>query len=118
MNIEEFHVYCLSKHSVTEGFPFGPEILVLKVGGKVFALARLDNPQFSVNLKADPDYAVELRELYEEVQPGYHMNKKHWNTVNFEGNLPEELLKKLIDHSYELVVKGLSKAKRMELGLN
>ncbi|MET3732269.1 MmcQ/YjbR family DNA-binding protein [Moheibacter stercoris] len=118
MHIEDFHQYCLSKKAVTEEFPFGPETLVFKVGGKIFALSGLDNPEFSVNLKCDPTYAEELRENYEEVQPGYHMNKKHWNTISFEGNLSEELLQKLIDHSYELVVKSLSKQKRLEFGLD
>lgn len=117
MNIEEFHEYCLTKTAVTEEFPFGPDTLVLKVGGKVFALSGLDNPIFSVNLKCSPEYAEELRENYEEIQPGYHMNKKHWNTVNFEGNIPDELLRQLIDHSYELVVRGIPKSKRKELGL-
>lgn len=115
MNIEEFRIYCISKKSVTEEFPFGPETLVLKVEGKIFALTGLDSPVFQVNLKCDPEYAEELREDYTEVQPGYHMNKKHWNTVNFEGTIPEELLQKLIDHSYELVVKSLPKSKRDKL---
>lgn len=115
MNIEEFRIYCISKSSVTEEFPFGPETLVLKVEGKIFALTGLDSPVFQVNLKCDPKYAEELREAYTEVQLGYHMNKKHWNTVNFEGTIPEELLQKLIDHSYELVVKSLPKSKRDKL---
>lgn len=115
MNIEEFRIYCIAKPSVTEEFPFGPETLVFKVEGKVFALTGLDNPVFQVNLKCDPDHAEELRESYDEVRPGYHMNKKHWNTVDFEGSLPEELLKSLVDHSYELVVKSLPKSKREKL---
>lgn len=115
MNIEEFRIFCISKPAVTEEFPFGPETLVFKVAGKVFALTGLDEINFKVNLKCDPEYAEELRESYEEVKPGYHMNKKHWNTVNFEGNLPEELLRELINHSYELVVKSLSKSKRENL---
>lgn len=115
MNIEEFRIYCLEKLSVTEEFPFGPETLVYKVAGKVFALTGLDEINFKVNLKCDPDYAEELRESHHEVKPGFHMNKKHWNTVDFEGSLPEELLRKLIDHSYELVVKSLPKSKRENL---
>lgn len=115
MNIEEFRIYCLEKLSVTEEFPFGPETLVYKVAGKVFALTGLDEINFKVNLKCDPDYAEELRESHDEVKPGFHMNKKHWNTVDFEGSLPEELLRKLIDHSYELVVKSLPKSKRENL---
>lgn len=115
MNIEEFRIYCLEKPAVTEEFPFGPETLVFKVAGKVFALTGLDEINFKVNLKCDPDYAIELRESYEEVKPGYHMNKKHWNTVDFEGSLPEELLRNLTNHSYELVVKSLPKSKRENL---
>ncbi|WP_084017600.1 MmcQ/YjbR family DNA-binding protein [Moheibacter sediminis] len=115
MNIEEFRIFCLEKPAVTEEFPFGPETLVFKVAGKVFALTGLDEVNFKVNLKCDPGYAEELRESHEEVKPGYHMNKKHWNTVDFEGSLPEKLLKKLIDHSYELVVKSLPKSKRENL---
>jgi predicted DNA-binding protein (MmcQ/YjbR family) len=117
MNIEEFYSYCLKKQLVTEEFPFGPETLVFKVAGKVFALCGLDNPRFMVNLKCDPDLGEELREEHPEIQAGYHMNKKHWNTVDFEGNLSDELLKELIDHSYELVVKGIPKSKKIELGL-
>src|SRR5690606_33080754 len=100
---------------VKEEFPFGPETLVFKVGGKIFALTGLDNSDFSVNLKCDPDYAEELREKHTEVQPGYHMNKKHWNTVNFEGSLSEEFLSELINHSYELVLKSLPKLKRAQI---
>jgi predicted DNA-binding protein (MmcQ/YjbR family) len=117
MNIEEFYSYCLQKQHVTEEFPFGPETLVFKVAGKVFALCGLDNPQFLVNLKCDPDYAEDLRESYPEIQPGYHMHKKHWNTIDFEAGLSDELLRELIDHSYQLVVKGIPKSKRIELGL-
>lgn len=115
MNIEEFRIYCISKPGVTEEFPFGPETLVYKVEGKVFALTGLDSPVFEVNLKCNPDHALELREIHPEVKPGYHMNKKHWNTVNFEGNLPEGLLKNLVDHSYESVVQKLPKSKRNQL---
>jgi len=117
MNIEQFREFCLQKPLVTEEFPFGPETLVFKVAGKMFALTGLDSPELTVNLKADPDYSMELREKYVEVQPGYHMNKLHWNTVSFEGSLPEELLKELIDHSYLLVVASFSKSKRKELGI-
>ncbi|MFA7687210.1 MAG: MmcQ/YjbR family DNA-binding protein [Moheibacter sp.] len=115
MNIEEFRQFCISKPGVTEEFPFGPETLVFKVEGKIFALTGLDNPVFEVNLKCDPEYAEVLREEYPAVRPGYHMNKKHWNTVNFEGGLSEELLEKLVNHSYELVVKSLPKSKREKL---
>ena len=115
MNIEEFHQYCITKPGVEETFPFGPETLVFKVMGKVFAITGLDSDEFTVNLKCDPSRALELREEHPEVQPGFHMNKKHWNTVHFEGELEEKLLLELIDHSYNLVVKGLPKKLREEL---
>lgn len=115
MNIEDFRNYCLSKKRVTEEFPFGPETLVFKVEGKVFALTGLEHPVFEVNLKCDPDYAEELREKHPEIKSGYHMSKKHWNTVNFEGSLSDEFLKSLIDHSYDSVVKKLPKSIRGKL---
>lgn len=109
MNIEDFRIYCLSKAGTEECLPFDKDTLVFKVMGKMFALTSLASETFRANLKCDPDRALELRESYEEVQPGYHMNKKHWNTVSFEGSLKDSMLKELIDHSYDLVVKGLSK---------
>ena len=112
MNIEEFHAYCLAKKGVEETFPFDEVTLVFKVMGKVFALTGLDNDPFEVNLKCDPDYAIELREEFEAIRAGFHMNKKHWNTVHFEGDINDKLLCELIDHSYDLVVKGLKKADR------
>jgi predicted DNA-binding protein (MmcQ/YjbR family) len=110
MHIEAFHEYCMQKAGAEECFPFGPETLVFKVGGKIFALTGLDGDGFRVNLKCEPARAVELRSSYPEVTPGYHMNKTHWNTVDFEGNMPEWLLRELIDHSYDLVVRSLPKA--------
>lgn len=115
MDLESFREYCLAKRGVTEGTPFGEDVLVFKVGGKMFALAALDEIPATANLKCDPDLALELRDRYEQVQPGYHMNKKHWNTVEIEGGIPAAELRKMIDHSYELVVKSLPKAKREEL---
>ncbi len=112
MNIEAFRDYCLSKKAVEETFPFDEVTLVFKVMGKVFAITGLDNEEFSVNLKCDPEYAIELREEYEDIQPGFHMSKKHWNTVHFENGLRDDLLIKLIDHSYDLVVAKLKKADR------
>lgn len=107
MHIEDFRSYCLSKAFVTEEFPFGPETLVYKVKGKIFAITGLDEASLKVNLKCEPEKALFLREMHTEVQPGYHMNKKHWNTVEFEGNLATKFLKELIDHSYDLVVSTL-----------
>lgn len=115
MDIETFREYCLSKKGVTEGFPFDKSTLVFKVMGKMFALTGLEKTPFSVNLKCDPDRALELREYHPEVTPGYHMNKKHWNTVNFSGSLSTNLKQELIDHSYDLIVNGLTKRLKQEL---
>ncbi len=109
MDIESFRDYCLKKKGVEEAFPFDEVTLVFKVMGKIFAATGLDNTELKVNLKCDPERAIELREQYEEVQPGWHMNKKHWNTVKFDGDLEEALLLELIDHSYDLVVQKLSR---------
>ena len=113
MDAAEFREYCLAKPGATEGTPFGPEVLVFKVGGKMFALAALDEVPKTVNLKCDPDLALDLRDRYEQVSPGYHMNKKHWNTVEIATGIPDVELRTMIDHSYELVVKGLPKAARV-----
>lgn len=115
MNVEKFRDYCLSKPAVTEGTPFGPEDIVFKVEGKMFALLALDEVPPAANLKCDPDLALELRDRYEQVQPGYHMNKKHWNTVVLDGVIPEKEIRKMIDASYALVVQSLPKAKREKL---
>jgi predicted DNA-binding protein (MmcQ/YjbR family) len=110
MDLAEFREYCLTKSGVTESTPFGEDVLVFKVGGKMFALTSLDEVPVRGNLKCDPDLALELRDRYEQVRPGYHMNKRHWNTVEIESGIPEAELRKMIDHSYELVVKSLPKA--------
>lgn len=115
MHIEAFREYCLAKPGVEETFPFDEVTLVFKVMGKMFAATGLDSDLFRVNLKCDPERVPELRDQYEEIQPGYHMNKKHWNTVSFEGDLEENFLKSLIDHSYDLVVKKLPKKDRLFL---
>ena len=108
MDIETFRKYCLKLPGVEETFPFGPDTLVYKVFGKVFAITGLEEEVFNVNLKCDPERAIELREEYpDQIIPGWHMNKKHWNTVSFENGLSNHLLHELIDHSYDLVVKGL-----------
>ena len=111
MDLTEFREYCLSKPSATEGAPFGPDVLVFKVAGKIFALAALDEVPPTVNLKCDPDLAVDLRDRYEQVRPGYHMNKKHWNTVEIDSRIPDIELRKMIDHSYKLVIERLPKPK-------
>lgn len=116
MNIEELREYCLSKSKVTEEFPFDESTLVFKVMGKMFALTGLDSEDQSVNLKCDPDLAIELREKYpNDVFPGYHMNKKHWNTVIYSGSLTDTYVKELVDHSYQLVVDSLPKKLKAEL---
>ena len=112
MNVEEFRVYCLAKEGVTEEFPFDETTLVFKVAGKIFAITGLDDPEFKVNLKCDPDRSVLLREEYESIRPGWHMNKRHWNTVYVDGSFPDRLFIELIDHSYDLVVKGLPRKLR------
>jgi predicted DNA-binding protein (MmcQ/YjbR family) len=115
MDLAQFREYCLRKSRATESTPFGPDVLVFKVSGKMFALATLDEVPTRVNLKCDPDLALELRDRYDQVTPGYHMNKKHWNTVELEGAIPDPELRKMIDHSYELVAASLPKAHRVKL---
>src|SRR5256884_9905121 len=112
MDLAEFREYCLTKPGASEETPFGPDVLVFKVGGKMFALAALEEVPTTVNLKCDPDLALDLRDRYEQVRPGYHMNKKHWNTIDIEAGIPDSEVRKMIDHSYELVVKSLPKAAR------
>ena len=114
MNIEEFREYCLAKPATSESLPFDNKTLVFKVHNKMFSLAGIENFE-SVNLKCDPEYAIELREKFEGVQPGYHMNKQHWNTVLTDGSVPDDLLYELIDHSYELVARGLRRKVRDSL---
>lgn len=115
MDVAEFRTLCLAKRGVTESTPFGEEHLVFKVADKMFALLSLDEVPASANLKCDPDLALELRDRYVEVLPGYHMNKKHWNTVVIDGAIPEAEIRKMIDHSYDLVVAALPKRKREQL---
>ncbi|HSZ24076.1 MAG TPA: MmcQ/YjbR family DNA-binding protein [Cytophagaceae bacterium] len=114
MNIEEYREYCLSKKEVIEELPFGPDTLVFKVKGKIFALTSLETFE-SINLKCDPEEAVALREKYEAVIPGYHMNKKHWNTIIMDGSLSDKLIKQWIDDSYKLVINALTKKEKEEL---
>lgn len=107
MDIESLREYCLAKPSVEEGFPFGETTLVFKVKGKMFLLAGLNNPILQFNAKCDPEQAIEWREQYPAVQPGYHMNKKLWNTVIIDGSIPTRILRQMIDDSYRLVVLSL-----------
>ncbi|MFK7912172.1 MAG: MmcQ/YjbR family DNA-binding protein [Akkermansiaceae bacterium] len=107
--------HCLSQKGVEETTPFGPEVLVYKVMGKVFALIDPDEFPSFVNLKCDPDRALELRDEHDAVKPGYHMNKKHWNSVYLDGTLPHELVRELIDHSYDMVVNSLKRSDRENL---
>ena len=109
MNIETIQQYCLSLKNVTEDMPFGEDTLVFRIGGKIFALMSLNESESRINLKCAPDFAIELREQYSDVQPGYHMNKKHWNTIYCERDLEEKVIKKLIQHSYQLVLDSLPK---------
>jgi len=111
MNIEELREYCLSKKGVTEHFPFDEVTLVFKVGDKMFALTNLDGEP-SVNLKCDPERAIELREQHSSIIPGYHMNKTHWNTVLMDGTVSDKLIYELVEHSYNLVFESLPKIKR------
>ena len=105
MNIETIRDYCLSKPGAEETLPFGPDVIVFKVNGKVFLLLPLDTEELRFNVKCDPDLAIELREQYSSVLPGWHMNKKHWNTIVVDGTVPSKLIREWIDHSYELVNK-------------
>ena len=114
MNIEEIRVYCLSRKQVTEDFPFGDDTLVFKVKGKMFVLINLEG-ELRMNLKCDPEEAIHLREKYDAVIPGYHMNKKLWNTVIVDSNITDQLLKKWIDESYKLVVAKLPKKDQIGL---
>lgn len=117
MTLADFCACCLSLPHVEETTPFGPDVLVYKVGDKMFALATPDEFPHTVNLKCDPDRAIELRDRFEEVQPGFHMNKRHWNTIALGGRLPTNLVRELIDHSYQLVVASLTRKVRAELQL-
>ena len=114
MNIEEVRDYCLSKKGTTEEFPFDEVTLVFKVMGKMYVLGNLEG-DLSINLKCDPEKAISLREEYEAINPGYHMNKRHWNTVEMDGSLKPDFVKELIDHSYDLVVSKLTRKQKVDL---
>ena len=114
MNVEDFRAYCITKKGVTEGFPFDGSTLVFKVMGKMFALSDVDQFDF-VNLKCDPEKAIALREEFQGVTPGYHMNKKHWNSVSVLGDISDKLIYEWVDDSYDLVVSSLTKKLQEEL---
>ena len=116
MNIEQYRDYCIGKKGVTESFPFDESALVFKVGGKIFALADIDNFQF-INLKCNPEKAIELRETFRGIKPGYHMNKVHWNSVYTASDVPDQLILDFIDQSYDSIVASLTKKLRNELSL-
>ncbi len=113
MNIEIIRNYCLDKKGVTESFPFDSDTLVFKVMGKMFLLTSLSEPE-KINVKCDPQTAIDLRERYDAVQPGYHMNKKHWNTIDMAQGITDSLIKKWIDDSYDLIVHDLPKKVKLE----
>jgi predicted DNA-binding protein (MmcQ/YjbR family) len=110
LNLQKVRSYCNSKKGASEDFPFDFQTLVFRVGGKIFALTDIDAPELALNLKCDPYVSLELRSRYPQITPGYHMDKKHWNTVRVDGNIPEREILRLIDHSYDLVFHGLKKS--------
>lgn len=114
INVESYREYCLAKPGVTEGFPFSESALVFKVMNKIFAICDIDSFEF-INLKCDPERAIELRDKFEAIKPGYHMNKQHWNSVYIDGTLSDELIYELVDHSYDLIAASLPKKLREEL---
>jgi len=114
MDSEELREQCLSYTGAEETFPFGPETSVFKVGGKIFALSALDATQLSVSLKCDPDLAARLRAQYPAITGGWHLNKRHWNTVRLDGSLPDQLVREMIEDSYDLVVDSLPREQQPE----
>jgi predicted DNA-binding protein (MmcQ/YjbR family) len=112
VHAEQLRAHCLSFSGVVESFPFGPETSVFKVAGKIFALSRLNHDPLQVSLKCEPQLAEQLREAHGAVRPGYHLNKRHWNTVTVDGSLSEQMIEDMIEDSYDLVVSSLSRARR------
>ncbi len=115
MTPDELRTYCLELNGAVEDFPFSPEVSVFKVGGKIFAICPLDESPLRVSLKCEPELAVQLREAHQSVTPGYHLNKRHWNTVTLDGSLPERMVRDMIEDSYDLVVAGLPRRERLLL---
>src|SRR5882724_5334249 len=109
--------WCLAQSGSVEDFPFGPEVSVFKVSGSMFALSALDRRPLEVSVKCEPELAVQLRDSYDAIRPGYHLNKRHWNTITLDGSLPDRLMRDLVEDSYDLVVSALPKRMRLELGL-
>jgi predicted DNA-binding protein (MmcQ/YjbR family) len=118
MTYDEAKNYLLSKPDAREDYPFGPEVMVPKIKGKMFATLGIEKGIGNMNLKCDPDHAQELRDLFESVKPGYHMNKRHWNTIILDGSIPQGEIERMIDHSYGLVVKKLKRVEREALELS
>ncbi len=116
MNATELRACCLTQVGAIEDFPFGPEHSVFKVAGKMFALSALDRMPLEVSVKCEPEIAVDLRGSYAAIRPGYHLNKRHWNTITLDGRLPDRLVRDLIEDSYDLVVSALPKRTREQLG--
>ncbi len=116
MNARELRRWCLAQGGATEDHPFGPEHSVFKVGGKMFALSTLGRTPLEVSAKCEPDLAVQLRDTYSAIRPGYHLNKRHWNTITLDGSLSDRLVRELIVDSYDLAVSALPKRTREELG--
>lgn len=112
VNSKKLYLYSLTKNGALEDYPFGPDVIVMKVVGKMFALMAHRSGQDYISLKCDPNYAEILRQKYESITPGYHLNKRHWNTVQLDGSIPEEEVREFIDHSYDLVLKSLTREKR------
>jgi predicted DNA-binding protein (MmcQ/YjbR family) len=112
----ELRAWCLAQGGAVEDFPFGPEHSVFKVGGKMFALSTLESTPLEVSAKCEPELALQLRDTYTAIRPGYHLNKRHWNTITLDGSLSDQLVRELIADSYDLVVSALPKRTREELG--
>lgn len=112
LDSKDLYLYCLTKPWAVEDYPFGPEVIVMKLASKMFALISRREGQENLSLKCDPDYSEVLRQQYPSITPGYHLNKRHWNTIVLDGSVPEKEIRGLIDHSYELVYKSLPRSKR------
>ena len=116
MDATKLREWCLRQAGALEDFPFGPEHSVFKVAGKIFAISALDRTALDVSVKCDPELAVELRHTYPAIRPGYHLNKRHWNTITLDGSLPDQLVRELIEDSYDVVVSALPMRVREQLG--